>query len=374
MKHRHWSRLALVALAAAACGAAAAPAAAAPGPAATATAYLQARTAAVTAVDPGAVLATWTTSAGTLAATERAVARGTALRAAQLGHQIDSVGSETTVLGAAPGATRDTATVSAHVITTIVWHSAGMERSTEASGVDHTVSLQRVGDTWQVVGDSYLDDMAPSYLEAAGASPAVVRGAVRRLEHQASLPSAAVSGNERKWVARISRVRRYNDIITYDRAAAAGYADRYALSYNPGYVRFGADCANFASQGARAGSMPVTSGDYSSGWWYGKNGTSSTSDDHYSLSWVNVPKQMSYWNGRRTDWVTSINGLGKGDFVYYDWSGDGAWDHVAVLAGSNSAGQKVVDAHTTDYYHAYWKMGYSSTHYKYARVRAQWVI
>lgn len=379
MKHRHWSRLALVALAAAACGAAAAPAAAAPaaaapGPAATATAYLQARTAAITAADPGAVLATWTTPAGTLATTERAVARGTALRAAELGHQIDSVGSETTVLGTVPGATGDTATVSAHVITTILWHAAGMERSTEASGVDHTVSLERVGDTWQVVGDSYLDDMVPSYLEAAGASPAVVRGAVRRLERQPSLPSAAVSGNERKWVARTSRVRRYNDIITYNRAAAAGSADRYALSYNPGYVRFGADCANFASQGAHAGSMPVTSGDYSSGWWYKGKGTSSTSDDSYSLSWINVPKQMSYWNGRRSDWVTSINGLGKGDFVYYDWSGNGAWDHVAVVVGSNSAGQKVVDAHTTDYYHTYWKMGYSSTRYKYARVRAHWVI
>jgi len=120
--------------------------------------------------------------------------------------------------------------------------------------------------------------------------------------------------------------------------------------------------------------MPVNFGGYSSGWWYEKNGTSSTSNDHYSLSWINVTKQMSYWNGRRTDWVTSINGLGKGDFVYYDWSGDGAWDHVAVVVGSNSAGQKVVDAHTTDYYHAYWKMGYSSTHYKYARVRAYWVI
>jgi cell wall-associated NlpC family hydrolase len=373
MKHRHWSRLALVALAATACGAAAAPAAAAPGPAAAATAYLQARAAAITAAEPGAVLATCTTPAGTLAATERAVARGTALRAAQLGHQIDSVGSEITVLDAVPGATRDTATVSAHVITTIVWHAAGMERSTEASGVDHTVSLQRVGGTWQVVGDSYLDDLVPSYLEAAGASPAKMRGAVRRLEHAASRP-IAVSGNERTSVARTSGIRRYNDILTYNRDAAAGYADRYALSYNPGYVRFGADCANFASQGGRAGGMPVTSGDYSNGWWYNGKGTSSTSDDSYSLSWINVTKQMSYWNGSRTDWVTSINSLGKGDFVYYDWSGDGYWDHVAVVAGSNSAGQKVVDAHTTDYYRTYWKMGYSSTRYKFARVRAQWVV
>jgi len=374
MKQRHWSRLALVALAAAACGAAALPAAAAPGPAATATAYLQARTAAITAADPGVVLATWTTPAGTLAATERLVARGTALRAAQLGHRIDSVGSETTVLRSMPGASHDFATVSAHVITTIVWHAAGMERSTEASGVDHTVSLQRVGGTWQVVGDSYLDDMVPSYLEAAGASPAIVRGAARRLERQATLPSAAATGNEREWVARTSRSRRYRDIITYDRAAAAGYADRYALSYNPSYVRFGADCANFASQSGRAGSMPVASGDYSSGWWYNGKGTSSPSDDSYSLSWINVTKQMSYWNGSRTDWATSIDALGKGDFVYYDWSGDGAWDHVAVVVGSNSAGQKVVDAHTTDHYHAYWKLGYSSTRYKYARVRAQWVV
>src|SRR5665647_1137200 len=123
MKHRHWSRLALVALAAAA------PAAAAPGPAAAATAYLQARTAAVTAADPGAVLATWTAPAGTLTATERTVARGTALRAAQLGHRIDSVGSETTVLGTAPGATRDTATVSAHVILSLIHISEPTRRT-----------------------------------------------------------------------------------------------------------------------------------------------------------------------------------------------------------------------------------------------------
>ena len=374
MNHRTWPRLALVALAAAACGAAAAPAAAAPGPAATATAYLQARTAAVTAADPGAVLASWTTPAGALAATERTIARGTALRAAQLGHHIDSVGSETTVLGTSMGDTGDTATVSAHVITTIVWHAASMEPSTEASGVDHIVSLQRIGTTWQVVSDSYLDQMVPSYLEAAGASPATVRRTVRRLERHASLPSATVTGSERKWVARTSRLRRYRGILTYNRAAAAGYADRYALSYNPGYVRFGADCANFASQVGCAGGMPITSGDYSNGWWYDKHGTSSTSDDRYSLSWINVTKQISYWNGSRTDWVSSISSLGKGDFVYYDWSGDGFWDHVAVVAGSNSAGQKVVDAHTTDYYRTFWKMGYSSTRYRFARVRAQWVV
>ena len=62
--------------------------------------------------------------------------------------------------------------------------------------------------------------------------------------------------------------------------------------------------------------------------------------------------------------------LSRGDFIYYDWSGDGVWDHVAVVAGTNSAGQKVIDAHTTDHYRVYWKLGCSSTKYRYAQVRA----
>ena len=57
-------------------------------------------------------------------------------------------------------------------------------------------------------------------------------------------------------------------------------------------------------------------------------------------------------------------------------SEDGLRDHAAVVAGANSAGQTVVDAHTTGYYRTYWKMGYSSTKskYEFARGRAQWVI
>ena len=71
--------------------------------------------------------------------------------------------------------------------------------------------------------------------------------------------------------------------------SAQDYGDTYALSYNPTFVRFdGADCADFASQCARAGSMPQASGAATSGWWYDKGGTSSPSNDTYSLSWINV--------------------------------------------------------------------------------------
>ena len=140
-------------------------------------------------------------------------------------------------------------------------------------------------------------------------------------------------------------------------------------------MRFsGADCASFASQCALAGDMPTAGSTSGSGWWYDKRGSSSPADDTYSLSWINVTKQIGYWNTRRTDWVTSAGVLSRGDFIYYDWSGDGVWDHVAVVAGTNSAGQKMIDAHTTDLYHTYWKLGSSSTKYKYAKVRPQWVI
>ena len=107
-------------------------------------------------------------------------------------------------------------------------------------------------------------------------------------------------------------------------------------------------------------------------WWYDKNGTSSPSDDSWSASWPSCSKQISAWAGRRIYWASSVSYLTRGDFIYYDWTGNGSWDHVAVCVGTNSLGQKIVDAHTTDHYHVYWKLGTSSTKYKFARVYTKW--
>ena len=329
---------------------------------------------AVTAADPATVLAPWVAPGAPFAGTERAIARGTVLRGAQQGHRVEVLNTDVAVLSTTVDAAGATATVIAHVITTTTWRSSGMARDTEASGMDHDVSLQMFDGSWRVVGDKYYDVMVPGYLEAAGVSPTALRAAAKRLERASFRIREATPVIGRRWVADSSGTRRYNDIITYNRGAAAAYADYYALSYCPTYVRFGADCANFASQAARQGNMPVNAGVYSYGWWYDKKNTNTPSDDTYSMSWINVTKQIAWWNARNTDWASSINGLGRGDFVYYDWSGDGLWDHVAVVVGTNSAGQKIVDAHTTDYYHAYWKMGYSSTAYRFAHVRDKWVV
>jgi cell wall-associated NlpC family hydrolase len=341
------------------------------GASAAAVAYLQARAAAVTAADPAAALSPYLVAGSVLARGEAKLATGTALRYQATGRSVDSATCTVTILDAQPADDGLTSSVGARCVTTFTVRSAGGKTDVEASGIDHTLGLTWAGGRWLVSSDAYVDDTRAACLEAAGAPRARVVDAARAVERLATplpLPKSAAHRSR-------ATTRGYSDIISYDRASAQTYGDTYALSYNPTYVRFdGADCADFASQCARAGSMPLTSGPVSSGWWYDKGGTSSPSNDTYSLSWINVTKQMGYWNGRRTDWETSAGVLSRGDFIYYDWSGDGVWDHVAMVAGTNSAGQKVIDAHTTDHYHVFWKLGSSSTKYKYARVRASWVI
>jgi cell wall-associated NlpC family hydrolase len=349
---------------AAAGGAAAAPAAAA-------TAYLEARAAAVTAADPAAVLAAWVVPGSALARTEAQVAAGAALRGRKAGRSVESATCRVAVLDTRPAAAGESVVVVARAVTLLTWRSPDGATDTEGSGIDHTLTLTRSGEAWVVTADAYDDVIKASCLEAAGASRVRVRAAARAAERA----GAALALPGRATVAREIPRRRYSDIITYDRPAAQAYADTYALSYNPTFVRFaGADCANFASQCARAGDMPQSRGTTSSGWWYDKEGTSSPGDDTYSLSWINCTRQIGYWNARRTDWETSVGALTRGDFIYYDWTGDGVWDHVAVVAGINSAGQRVIDAHTTDHYRVHWKLGYSGTRYRFARVRAQWVV
>ncbi len=360
-----------------------------PGPEAAATAYLKARAAAVTAAEPGAPLAPLVAPGSGLAVRERLIARGVAVNALKLGHYVDSVQTAVTLGEVTVAPDGASASVAAHVVTTIVWHSRDGMSDVEASGVDHVVTLIPGSRGWQVTGDDYVDVLVPAYLEDAGASQALTRRAVRKIENA---PSLRIRSGVRAGKGRIrakdqagtrGRIRTaagegggraYMDTIVYDRAGAAAYADRYALSYNPSVVRFGADCANFVSQSARGGGMPTKPGTWDAGWWYDGKNTSSPSDDQYSLSWINVGKQMGFWNGTRTDWVSGITNLARGDAVYYDWSGDGVWDHVAMVVGTNAAGQKVIDAHTTDHYHVFWKLGYSTTKYMFGRVRAQWIV
>jgi hypothetical protein len=374
MSRRHWAHSLAAAVVVAAFAAAAPAAAREPAPAdatATATAYLEARAAAVMAADPAAALAAYVAPGSALLHREAQLAHGAALRGRSLGRTAQSAACGVTVLDSAPAVDGLSAVVTARVVTTVTWSSHGGAPDVEATGIDHTLTLTRSSGTWIVVGDAYEDVTGPGCLEAAGASLASVRAATRALERGSATLVLPVAVVRRTPIP----ARRYRGVIDYNRPAAQAYADRYALSYNPTFVRFsGADCANFASQCALAGNMPQAGGTVGGGWWYDKAGSSSPGDDRYSLSWINVTSQAGFWNMRRTEWASSAGVLSRGDFIYYDWSGDGVWDHVAVVAGTNSAGQKIIDAHTTDHYHVYWKLGSSSTKYRFAKVWPQWVV
>ncbi len=366
-------------------GALAAPAAAAPpapegggDPAAIAEGYLLARAAATVTADPAATLAPWLVPGSRLARHQSLLASGTAKRHLTLGHLVDDVRCDVTLQSLNLDPSGVTAFVHVHELVKTTWHAADGPSEEEAAGLDHTLTLRRTAAGWRVVGDRCADTLGPALLEAAGAGRGRVSAAAAALERASAgrrpePPAASEFELEPSdAVPRLPALRAiYPEVIYYDRAGAQAYADRYALNYNSTYIRFSADCCNYASQCAKAGDMPeirlstVT-------WWYDKEGTSSPSDDSWSASWPWVPSQMSSWAGRRISWVSSVSYVTRGDFIYYDWTGNGSWDHVAVCVGTNSLGQKIIDAHTTDHYHVYWKLGTSTTTYKFARVYTKW--
>jgi hypothetical protein len=316
---------------------------------------------------------------------ELAMARGAVLVARGLGHSLVDTDCAVRVLSVAVDQAGGLATVVAHAVSHTTWCDRAGQRNLEGEGLDHTLKLALHDGVWLVTGDDYVSDLAPRLLEAGGATSEAA-AAVHALEQRAvplpapvdadsSAPQATVTDRAKLPSKAIEPFSGYSGTISFDREAARVYADKWALSRNPSYRDFSpSDCANFGSQVMLAGGYPKALGSYTSGWWYDRKNTSATSDDTYSHSWIAVIPQMGYWLGRYADLQSTITGVTKGDYVYYDWSGDGVWDHVAELVGTNSAGQKVIDAHTTDHYRVYWKLGSSSTKYRFVHTRPSIIL
>ncbi len=347
----------------------AAAARAAAGPAAAAAAYLQARAHAVLGPAQARSLAARCAPGTALARREATLAVGARRLAAALGHTTTAVACHITLSAVHVSPTTGVATVGARAVTLDTWTSRAGRTDSDGEGLDHVLTLVHRHGRWLVTADRYTSDLTPRLLEAAGAPAKAVAAAASRLEQRVrNVPTVAPAPTA------VDAAPGYVAQLSYDRAAAKAYADRYALSYNPTYTSFSADCANFGSQVMYAGGYPQFGSTYASGWWYDKNGSSAPGNDTYSHAWIAVTNQQGAWNLKYTDFVSSVSDLTTGDFIYYDWTGDGTWDHVAELVGTNSAGQRVVDAHTTDHYHVYWKLGSSSCRYRFAHTRATVVI
>ena len=134
--------------------------------------------------------------------------------------------------------------------------------------------------------------------------------------------------------------------FSYSPAAVTAYADQWAMSRNSAYVfHEGVDCANFVSQSMAAGGLPQTST------WRPE-----------SLAWVQCQAQIAYLGSTYSQAVAaSASNVKQGNPVYYDWQGDGHYDHAAICVGTDAAGNPIVDAHTNARYHVSYNMGAAIT-------------
>jgi hypothetical protein len=98
----------------------------------------------------------------------------------------------------------------------------------------------------------------------------------------------------------------------------------------------------------------------------------------YSLSWINVMHNKNFLLGLPNVKVvadytglapgqTAADNASQGDVVLYDWNNDGTFDHESIVTASDgtnpdgSINWDLVDAHTTNRYHAYWTLAQYNT-------------
>ena len=170
--------------------------------------------------------------------------------------------------------------------------------------------------------------------------------------------------------------------LAYSGSSAAAYADQWALSYNPNYPNFSStdgDCTNFVSQSVQHGNYTEVDLDgvltNDANWFCWDTSGNFTNTHSWSVvgdfrtHFLNYTSSINEGNtlpGYITDpyppnWG---NPVGPGDVVFYDWYGNGLWDHATILVGSGEdpnplalgATGALVDAHTDAHYHAIWTL------------------
>ena len=92
-----------------------------------------------------------------------------------------------------------------------------------------------------------------------------------------------------------------------------------------------------------------------SGWWYegyvhGR--------ERWSFSWAVANALQHYMlssqTGLRAQAVDSARKLVLADIISYDWDGDSAYQHSAIVTGFDAAGEPLVNAHTNDSRSRHW--------------------
>mgnify|MGYP006054471659 FL=1 len=137
----------------------------------------------------------------------------------------------------------------------------------------------------------------------------------------------------------------------YNRNAAIQYADQWWNSYNPNFPIFDVDCTNYISQCLLAGGAPMRGQpNREKGWWLGNNSWSLSWTTPHSLRWYLAGSTI----GLQATQVNSASQLTLGDLIFYDFQGDGRWDHSTIVTRVED-GVPYVNAHTNNSRNRYWE-------------------
>ena len=149
---------------------------------------------------------------------------------------------------------------------------------------------------------------------------------------------------------------------TFDRQAAAEYALRYWDDPNPAFANMdqrgaGGDCTNFTSQALLAAgfAMDYRETGYYKEWWYrriGREAYDANQDDWWSCTW-SLPENQFHYLGRNYGAIydvkrnrDAIRNLELGDIFYYDWDGDGRFNHSSIVTGFDRFGRPLITYRT----------------------------
>lgn len=115
----------------------------------------------------------------------------------------------------------------------------------------------------------------------------------------------------------------------YKKANATAYAKQYAVNSNRRKygVIIGRDCTNFASQ------ILVAGGKIPNSTWYCL--PTPAANMYYSPTWCNANKFANYWGVDYKFYTHSVfsQNLKTGDFIAFDKTGDGSWNHIGYVTG-----------------------------------------
>jgi hypothetical protein len=132
---------------------------------------------------------------------------------------------------------------------------------------------------------------------------------------------------------------------TFSWDAAAAYARRWALSYNPDYTQFSNDCTNFISQCLRAGGWIYVGSEFSrtsnTTWYYGYLSQSYTWAGAHNHYWFHASMSRS-WIAEQMSW------LYVGEPISIDFTGDGHIDHTVLVTSKDANNNLYVSYHTNN--------------------------